>query len=163
MMTATPATLATLKCAICNQTEAWHRQHKPKHAFTLSPGDLRMAEYTPEANVPQPPAKPSRPLLPSDPVLRKVLIDKGLITLDDIEAAEREIAALSGAFRDFQQGKRITVQNYDATSKPISQQEALASAFTLGDEDNDTAEEQVADTGTDGGKSSAKPRKGRKK
>lgn len=91
-------------CLDCSNTRQWHREHRPKHMFrsdpdqpaltptgrssalgkndTLSPG--RIQAMPPSAQI----------HIPMDPVLRLALIDAGILTLEQLEAAEKKAASL---------------------------------------------------------------------
>lgn len=66
-------------CTTCGQNEQWHHDHKPRHAFT-NPG-----EETRRVDQPAPTPTPRS----GDPLLRLVLMKKGLICQDDFDVAER--------------------------------------------------------------------------
>jgi hypothetical protein len=97
------------KCHTCGQTMDWHQEHKPVHPFnrgeagaTAFLGDRKRREDPTQAagNVGsqrgiQPPA---RVAFPCDPILRQALIDKGVLTPEDLKNAEEKIVAITGAF-----------------------------------------------------------------
>lgn len=66
-------------CRICNQDEKWHKDHRPRHAYSPDSTLFRKAGEMPARK------------LPSDPVLRLVLIRKGVISGDDLSAVEKEL------------------------------------------------------------------------
>lgn len=68
-------------CSICKQTKKWHEEHKPHHTFQTEGGSLEEASY--EAPTPNKGVK-----TPFDPVLRFLLIKKGIITPDELSEAE---------------------------------------------------------------------------
>lgn len=88
-------------CQICNQTEEWHKLHGVKHAFSPDSTKFRLAEHkiTAEAVVNK---------LPSDPVLRMVLIRKGIISVDDLAEVEKEL-------------RTVGIASYEATPNVVGQ------------------------------------------
>jgi hypothetical protein len=72
------------KCTTCGRTRVWHQENKSRHAFNGKLGQTPMR--------PQVKAAP----WPFDPVLRQALIDKGILTPEDLTAAEAKIRAISG-------------------------------------------------------------------
>lgn len=104
--------MTTLKnCKTCGQDADWHNNHITRHAFndgTLSgaqtfgvklPGGGRGPAGSAEEGV-----QTSLTLhqqtspWPFDPVLRQALIDKGVLTVDDLSEAERKIRAVTAQF-----------------------------------------------------------------
>lgn len=95
------------RCTTCTNTFQWHQENETRHPFnpggsvpvsatfgrrradgTNEPGKGRHGgAETVGAAVPGP--------YPFDPVLRQALIDKGVLTADDLRAAERKIAEMS--------------------------------------------------------------------
>jgi hypothetical protein len=76
--------MSEVLCEVCRQTKAWHEEHRPQHEFSLD-GQLRRAQpMTVEAPMPN-------VSIPSDPILRLVLIEKGLITSEDLAEAEAKL------------------------------------------------------------------------
>lgn len=79
-------------CQLCHQTEEWHREHHPKHAFVGPDDDPRLHEDPG-------PEKPSVSMR-GDPVLRLALVKAGVIEEGQISEAEfwvREAAAAGSA------------------------------------------------------------------
>lgn len=74
------------RCPTCGQTRQWHEENKPRHAFG---GKVGITPARPDVAVKAAP-------WPFDPVLRQALIDKGVLTPDDLQAAEAKIRAISG-------------------------------------------------------------------
>lgn len=72
------------RCPTCGQTREWHEANNPRHSFGGKLGQTPMR--------PQVKAAP----WPFDPVLRQALVDKGIITPEDLTAAEAKIRAISG-------------------------------------------------------------------
>jgi hypothetical protein len=90
-------------CAICGQTWGWHEDNKPRHTFMRAGQDNATAQLGPsnrERNM-FPHRHATRqgvtqapkllPGLSSDPVLRILLLRKGLITPDELNATEAEV------------------------------------------------------------------------
>lgn len=108
------------KCSLCSQTEAWHKEHRPKHPFATEGQEIpplngaterkrreAMANAAAEERMAtRRGAATSGPITemtpsptihwPSDPVLRMILVEKGLITTDDLDSAEKRLRAISG-------------------------------------------------------------------
>ncbi len=89
-------------CHTCGQSGEWHQINQPRHPF--NDGNLATAE-TFGQRVPggtQRPPAASEPVTespwPFDPVLRQALIDKGVLTPDDLVRAERTIRAVTAQF-----------------------------------------------------------------
>lgn len=84
-------------CETCRKTHPWDDGHMPIHPF--NPGGLRGSQA-----LKQPVAKKSEPgaavptAWPFDPVLRQGLIDKGVLTPDDLRDAEAKIRAVTATF-----------------------------------------------------------------
>lgn len=84
----------TITCRTCGnsgdsgQVEAWHPFRHPLNVFGVA-GPLN-AKPEPEGITPE--AMP----WPLDPVLRQALIDKGILTPDDLRAAEEKIRSITG-------------------------------------------------------------------
>lgn len=88
------------RCVICSQDRQWHSDNHSKHAFTLKDGELK-----PRADETQRGMPAKKP--PFDPILRFVLIDKGLITTEDLEKAERQLAQLGVGEAMVTRGKAV--------------------------------------------------------
>lgn len=71
------------KCAICNLPRAEHADKM--HAFTTTPNDLR-ERPTPEPQRPRPPA-----VVSTDVALRLALIEAGVVSAEQILAAEHKL------------------------------------------------------------------------
>lgn len=93
------------KCKICNQTEEWHRKHKPKHAFTTD-GQLHEADYD------DGPLSPQKSGPPFDPALRMALIEKGILTPEEIDTAHKKLLAIQGT------GGMVVAQDPQAEPTP---------------------------------------------
>jgi len=79
-------------CLVCGRDREYHLSDTVKHQFSLE-GQLKAKSPSP--------AEPSRGFTngrpSSDPILRLVLIRKGILTIEDLEAAEKELNALGVA------------------------------------------------------------------
>jgi hypothetical protein len=86
------------RCTSCGRTREWHRENTPRHAFTTDNGPLRApVDRTPDIVN----GRGIRPTsTPFDPVLRMALIDAGIITTDQLDAAEKKIRYLTGGLAD---------------------------------------------------------------
>lgn len=103
--------MTTLKnCKTCGQDADWHVANTPRHAFndgTMSgsqtfgvklPGGGRgPAGSALDAGIALELHQQTSPW-PFDPVLRQALIDKGVLTVDDLSEAERKIRAVTAQF-----------------------------------------------------------------
>ncbi len=67
-------------CSVCQKPHPWPDGTMPRHPF----------------NGIQAPEAPSAPAHPFDPVLRQALIDKGVLTPDDLRQAEAKINVITG-------------------------------------------------------------------
>lgn len=92
-------------CQTCDNSRAWHEANKPMHPFNdgqagataflgrrdqrREPGPQRGSEA---ARLSQ------RAAYPIDPVLRQALVDKGVLTPQDLKDAEDKIQAITGLF-----------------------------------------------------------------
>lgn len=87
------------QCKFCQQTRQWHDDNNPKHpfndgtlphsaAFGVRRSDGSRGPAPSRGNVPP-------PAWPFDPVLRQALIDKGLLTPEDLTVAENKIRAVT--------------------------------------------------------------------
>lgn len=72
-------------CTTCGQTLGWHKANNPRHEFN---GPLKVEK--PKTVV------GAAPQWPFDPVLRQALVDKGILTVQDLADAEAKIRAVSG-------------------------------------------------------------------
>lgn len=82
------------KCRTCNQPHPWPDGTVPKHPFNggdavaFSSFDAKKRQFDEQYTArPQP--------WPFDPVLRQALIDKGILTPDDLLQAEAKIRAVT--------------------------------------------------------------------
>lgn len=82
-------------CGTCEQSWGWHKENRPLHAYRAVGADGRLV-IGPPVNGPQQPSQ--TPAWPMDPVLRQALIDKGVLTPADLDAAKAKITAITGEF-----------------------------------------------------------------
>lgn len=100
------------KCKTCDNTWRWHHENKPQHPF--NPGDMpasatfgkRRADGQGTASDP---VQPQLSPWPFDPVLRQALVDKGVITPDDLANAEHKIRAITATMTG---GTIVTTGSY---------------------------------------------------
>ena len=76
-------------CAVCGQTRGWHTDNRPRHQFKSVNDGLMDSAPTPTGR------GIKHVTMPFDPVLRMALIDKGIITTDDLDAADAKIRHLT--------------------------------------------------------------------
>lgn len=87
------------KCETCDNTWAWHQENKPQHPFNS--GDMPASatfgkrRTDGQGNVPTEVTQPQLSPWPFDPVLRQALVNKGVITPDDLANAEHQIRAVT--------------------------------------------------------------------
>jgi hypothetical protein len=92
-------------CTTCGQTKTWHEENQPRHAFN---GPLGVAPQRPKTTVAP---------WPFDPVLRQALITKGIITPDDLTAAEDQIRAVTAMVTG--QAASDSLYVYADSGKPV--------------------------------------------
>jgi hypothetical protein len=83
-------------CTTCGNTAEWHRINNPRHRFSAVNDGLNT--FAPEDSTPDSRVVPMT--MPFDPVLRMALIDKGVITVADLDAADAKIKHLTGGLTD---------------------------------------------------------------
>lgn len=83
-------------CKTCNNSGEGHPRlwHHWRHQF-VSVGD-----DAPPVMTEQPPVVDVLPPMPFDPVLRQALIDKGVLTVEDLNNAEAKIRVVSNLFKN---------------------------------------------------------------
>jgi hypothetical protein len=95
-------------CQTCDNTWAWHMNNETRHQFNDGsiPTSQTFGTRLPDGTR----TKPGKPASsetgavrevapwPFDPVLRQALIDKGVITPEDLTAAENKIRAVTNQF-----------------------------------------------------------------
>lgn len=94
------------KCATCDNTRSWHEGARPLHPFNageagatafLEPRHRRGRPGAQDESQGRRISSP-RPSMPMDPVLRQALVDKGILTPQDLRDAEEKIHAVTGMF-----------------------------------------------------------------
>ena len=83
------------RCITCGNTHDWHEKNNPRHEFndgTVSWKDT----FKPKRGMERPGVN-TPPAFPFDPVLRQALIDKSVLTVEDIQAAEAKIRTITQA------------------------------------------------------------------
>jgi hypothetical protein len=83
-------------CTTCGNTAQWHRINNPRHRFSSVNDGLNA--FAPEDSTPdgEGTGRVVPMTMPFDPVLRMALIDKGVITVADLDAADAKIKHLTG-------------------------------------------------------------------
>lgn len=78
-------------CRTCRNSFEWHQENSSHHPYNSG--------ETPVNNVFSKKKRPAQPgpSIPFDPVLRQVLMDKGIITAEDILAAQNKLMAIMTA------------------------------------------------------------------
>lgn len=84
----------TSKCQTCNKPHPWDDGTMPQHPFNDGSLVGSAVLRAPETVVQTPFAHPF------DPVLRQALIDKGVLTPDDLRDAEAKINVVTGRMND---------------------------------------------------------------
>lgn len=100
-------------CTTCNKPHPWPDGTTPVHPFNNGSLPMSATFGKPRADGPRGSSAPTTPTnvvpdmspWPFDPVLRTALINKGIITPDDLSAAERQIRAVSGMVLGGQHGQ----------------------------------------------------------
>jgi len=75
------------KCTVCGEGPY---PHNYMHAFTTTPNDLR------DKPAPEPPKRIPPSVITTDIVLRLALVNKGVLTHDDLRAAEAQLGINTG-------------------------------------------------------------------
>lgn len=90
-------TMESDRCSVCGNTRQWHKNNSPRHAFIEPGGNPEIKVMgEPEPSTEDSPQRGIRPMrTPFDPILRQALIDKGVLTIQDLEEAERKVRFLS--------------------------------------------------------------------
>lgn len=91
-------------CHTCDNSRAWHEQFKPIHPFNNGDSGAKAFLNTGRARDPRSDRNgaqrasetPPTVVWPSDPVLRIALINKGVLTADDLRTAEEGLRAAMG-------------------------------------------------------------------
>jgi hypothetical protein len=83
------------RCRMCNNDRQWHRENRPRHPFTPQDGSLAFLgdrkKDQAKADHPSQSHVKVLPGLPSDPALRILMIELGLITQDQLTEVENRI------------------------------------------------------------------------
>lgn len=114
------------RCWTCGQTFEWHEDHKPVHPFNFGQdGATAVFKRAPDRDhrrttptSPQPSQGPQMMSLPTDPVLRIALVNKGVLTPVDLVAAEEQ---LRQAIQEVVQSGEGKVQVGTAASVDVGQ------------------------------------------
>jgi len=88
-------------CKMCSNTYGWHKDNNPRHPFVPLESNETMPLTKKDRQKQQKTVLQTREW-PADPILRIALIDKGLLSMADIIAAEqklREAADNGGVIR----------------------------------------------------------------
>lgn len=101
-------------CATCNR-EHGVDGYMPRHPFRSKSEPA----FMPEAKTGDP-IEPQHVRGPFDPVLRQALIDKGVITIDDLRNAEAKILVVTGQFHETVRDIFREVNGDDGTPTPAS-------------------------------------------
>jgi hypothetical protein len=91
------------ECQTCKQSYRWHLDNKPVHPFNTGAAGVRTlfqkrGDRDPQrgGKTPQDSSQTPEPTAwPFDPVLRQALIDKGVLTPDDLANAKAKIEAVT--------------------------------------------------------------------
>ena len=98
-------------CTTCNKPHPWPDGTTPVHPFNNGSLPMSATFGKPRADGPRGSSAPAsdatvqEAVWPFDPVLRTALINKGIITPDDLSAAERHIRVVSGMVLGGQHGQ----------------------------------------------------------
>lgn len=99
-----------MTCRMCGRPEEAHADLR--HPFIKQGQEIDTDFFKKKENesVISPPGNTSGPVmqtssLPFDPVLRTALINKGILTMEDLEEAEKFIRAVGGALNGNQESK----------------------------------------------------------
>jgi hypothetical protein len=98
-------TVSDDNCVTCNQPHPWSDGTVPKHPF--NDGTAQSTAWLgPRRDRDQKTSQrgPERPSWPIDPVLRQALIDKGVLTPQDLRDAEEKIRAVTAQFEGSEVG-----------------------------------------------------------
>lgn len=86
------------RCHTCQHTRLWHDNNKPIHPFNNGEtGATAFLKRKDQRGAPEVTQIAQRGM-PFDPVLRQTLINKGVISVDDLRAAEEQIRAVTVQF-----------------------------------------------------------------
>lgn len=101
------------RCRACSHTRLWHDNNTPRHPFDDGTGSTaflgakdRLRDERGGDNGNGAPRGAQAAQWPFDPILRQALIDKGILTPEDLRAAEEKIRAVTSSFEATTQGSR---------------------------------------------------------
>lgn len=93
-------------CELCGNDEAWHAENKPEHPYepegttrgrnAADPMETRRSRERATSTGVGPAAYRQRPF-PTDPALRMLLVEKGVISAEDLDRTDRFLLSLMGA------------------------------------------------------------------
>jgi hypothetical protein len=86
--------MTTTKCQTCGNTWEWHEKNSPRHPF--NDGSMGASVTFKKKHQQNPSVVPSS--MPFDPVLRQALINKGVLTVEDLRDAEAQISVVTNLF-----------------------------------------------------------------
>jgi len=93
------------KCTTCSNTWIWHQANETRHEFNdgTKPASETFGKKLPDGGRTKPGGNAEVTVeearWPFDPILRQALIDKGIITADDLTNAEKTIRAVTDQFK----------------------------------------------------------------
>lgn len=90
------------ECDICGHTQGWHDEHLTKHKFNGGASSLneKPPKITSESMPPFNPQSVEQSPRLADPVLRMALINAGVITVEQLDSAQRIFDILNGVARE---------------------------------------------------------------
>lgn len=89
-------------CDICGQSQQWHDEHLTKHKFNGGAASLneKPPKITSESMPPLNPQFDTATRMSTDPVLRMALVNAGVITVEQLDSAQRMFDTLNGVARE---------------------------------------------------------------
>lgn len=100
------------KCMTCGNSREWHQENKPIHPFNNGEAGATAflgARRDRDGKTPQRGSETPPPVaFPFDPVLRQALIDKGVITADELRDAESKIRVVTGMFHQAVEKREVS-------------------------------------------------------
>lgn len=109
--------MQTSSCTTCGNSHEWHQEYKPRHPFNdgsvptsatfgrRTPDGGRRTGSGPQRGSEGPQHVDPIAVAPFDPVLRQALIDRGVVTPEDLSQAEDKIRAITAQFHTHAQGE----------------------------------------------------------
>lgn len=82
-------------CYMCKNTREWHENHYARHAFSMTPTELRDTARDDRRAQTESERAITRTTRPFDPVLRLALIEAGVITIQQLADAENKLSFIS--------------------------------------------------------------------